>query len=142
MGNASHQLNAAEVIAPELAAGLAELRAKAREEDAFANTQTARAIEWSIGVMERALDAAANAMLPVDEAVQVSGYTAGHLRRLVLAGELTNHGRDGAPLYRRSELPINPKRLAPPPPARPVKAVKIGQFDPGGAARRALAQFK
>jgi hypothetical protein len=142
MGNANYQLNAVEQMPPELVAGLAELRAKAREADEFGNVQTARAIEWSIGVMERALDAASNAKLTLEEAVQVSGYTAGHLRRLVVAGELTNHGRDGAPLYRRSEIPVNPKRLTPPMPARPVKSVGAGQFDARGAVRRVLARSR
>jgi hypothetical protein len=46
------------------------------------------------------------------EAARVSGYTAGHLGRLVRAGKITNVGRKGAPKVRQRDLPTKPAKLA------------------------------
>lgn len=44
-------------------------------------------------------------LLSPDQAAQESGYSTRRLRELVDEGTLPNHGRKGAPLYRRSEIP-------------------------------------
>lgn len=56
--------------------------------------------------LEQFLKTADCEVLTPAEAEEWSGYTADHLHRLVASGDLTNHGRKGAPRYRRSELPI------------------------------------
>ncbi|HEU4561028.1 MAG TPA: hypothetical protein VFS20_24465 [Longimicrobium sp.] len=47
-------------------------------------------------------------LLTLDEAVEFSGYTRGHLVRLDKAGKLRNVGTTSNPLYVRSELPRKP----------------------------------
>jgi hypothetical protein len=41
-------------------------------------------------------------------AVALSGYTRGHLRRMVVARTLTNYGTDARPLFRAADLPRKP----------------------------------
>jgi hypothetical protein len=41
-------------------------------------------------------------------AVALSGYTRGHLRRMIVAKTLTNYGTDTRPLLRAAELPRKP----------------------------------
>lgn len=43
-------------------------------------------------------------------AVALSGYTRGHLRRMLVARTLTNYGTDARPLVRASDLPRKPRR--------------------------------
>ncbi len=43
-------------------------------------------------------------------AVALSGYTRGHLRRMVVARTLTNYGTDARPLFRAADLPRNGTR--------------------------------
>lgn len=58
--------------------------------------------------LEQFVKTADSEVLTPAEAEQWSGYTTDHLRRLVDSGDLTNHGKKGAPRYRRSELPMKP----------------------------------
>jgi hypothetical protein len=46
--------------------------------------------------------------LTVDEAAEESGFSAGHLRRLVQRGKLPNAGAKGSPRIRRRDLPRKP----------------------------------
>ena len=62
-------------------------------------------------------------LLSPAEAEAASGYSRRRLRELGAEGRLTNHGRRGAPLYMRSELPTKPN----------------DGFDAAAAARRLLA---
>lgn len=43
------------------------------------------------------------------EASSVSGYSRRRLRELEAEGRLENHGRKGAPRYRRGDLPTKPR---------------------------------
>jgi hypothetical protein len=43
-------------------------------------------------------------------AVALSGYTRGHLRRMLVARTLTNYGTESRPLMRAAELPRKPGR--------------------------------
>ena len=44
-------------------------------------------------------------------AVALSGYTRGHLRRMLVAGMLTNYGPEARPLLRIVDLPRKPGRV-------------------------------
>ena len=44
-------------------------------------------------------------------AVTLSGYTRGHLRRMLVAGTLTNYGTEARPLLRVVDLPRKPGRV-------------------------------
>jgi len=55
--------------------------------------------------LEEAAEAQAADLLTLQEAAQISGYSASHLGRLVREGVIPNHGRKGAPRLRRAELP-------------------------------------
>ena len=43
-------------------------------------------------------------------AVALSGYTRGHLRRMLVAGTLTNYGTERRPLFCAADLPRKPSR--------------------------------
>jgi hypothetical protein len=58
--------------------------------------------------LEQFLKTADGEVLTPTEAEAWSGYSTDHLRRLAECGDLTNHGKKGAPRYRRSELPVKP----------------------------------
>ena len=49
--------------------------------------------------------------LTLAEAAQESGYSVDHLERLVREGKISNAGRRGKPMIRRSDLPIRPRKL-------------------------------
>lgn len=57
-----------------------------------------------------ALDAAENELLTQAEAAEFSGYSSRRLRELEAEGKLENHGRKGAPQYRRRDLPRKAQR--------------------------------
>ena len=58
--------------------------------------------------LEQFLKTADGEVLTPAEAEEWSGYSTDHLRRLAADGDLTNYGKKGSPLYRRSELPMKP----------------------------------
>lgn len=55
------------------------------------------------------LDEAAE-LVEMRAAVALSGYTRGHLRRMLVAGTLTNYGTEARPLLRVTDLPRKPGR--------------------------------
>ena len=65
-------------------------------------------------------------LLVPTEAAEASGFSRRTLRGLVAGGQLENHGKPGAPRYRRSDLP--------------TKARTDGGFDAAGAAREIMSQ--
>ncbi len=79
-------------------------------------------------------------LLELSEASRLSGYSADHLRVLIKAGKLTDHGRPHAPLVRRGELPLKPGHATPVlTPARAVanlKAQIVGNAIPSGLRRQ------
>lgn len=52
-------------------------------------------------------------LLKLSEASRLCGYSPDHLRVLIKAGKLTNHGRHHSPLVRRGELPRKPGHATP-----------------------------
>jgi hypothetical protein len=74
-------------------------------------------------------------------AARVSGYSAGHLGRLVRAGTIPNAGRRHAPRIRRANLPRKATALRPPPgaphlpPATPGQIARAVVTSPTGVAR-------
>lgn len=54
-------------------------------------------------------------LVDLARAVELSGYTRGHLRRMLNDGALTNHGTTAQPLVRLEDLPRKPGRPSPPP---------------------------
>lgn len=50
----------------------------------------------------------APALVEMRAAVALSGYTRGHLRRMMVAGTFTNYGTDARPLFRAADLPRKP----------------------------------
>jgi hypothetical protein len=76
-------------------------------------------------------------LLTLANAVEQSGYTRGHLRRLLVAGTLTNHGTEDRPLVAASDLP---RKLSRPsshftgarssPPGRPAPPPHPGRTAP------------
>jgi hypothetical protein len=58
--------------------------------------------------LERVVHTVDDEFLTQEAAASESGYSTRHLRNLTEQGTLPNHGRPGAPLYRRCELPRKP----------------------------------
>ncbi len=89
--------------------------------DAFAHKWTSRRDDFqALGVLVdgaricdevlvdfgKVLETESNAALTLGEAAARSGYSAGHLGRLVRQGTLPNAGRRNAPRIRASDLPV------------------------------------
>lgn len=55
--------------------------------------------------------AEAQRMVGLEEAAQLSGFSADHIGRLVREGRIMNYGRKGAPLVRVVDLPRKPGSL-------------------------------
>jgi hypothetical protein len=53
----------------------------------------------------------ARELVELRAAVALSGYTRGHLRRMLVAGMLTNYGPEARPLLRVVDLPRKPGRV-------------------------------
>lgn len=49
-------------------------------------------------------------LVDVAAAIALSGYTRGHLRRMLVARTLTNYGTEARPLIRAADLPRKPGR--------------------------------
>ena len=49
-------------------------------------------------------------MVDLGRAAALSGYTRGHLRRMIASGALPNHGTPASPVLRVSDLPRKPAR--------------------------------
>lgn len=85
-----------------------DLRARWRERgdelDPYAPAAAA-AFRTAASELETALQAAEDALLPPAESSTESGLSKRRLRELAAEGKLENHGRKGAPLYRRGDLP-------------------------------------
>jgi hypothetical protein len=91
-------------------APLDELRVKWRaRRDEFARFQAAvngaTLCDELLADLDSAIRACDDELLTLDEASQISGYSADHLGRLVREGKISNAGRPGAPRIRRAALP-------------------------------------
>lgn len=93
---------------------LTDIRARAGElRAAFGAETLARALEWAADRIERALTLTAGELLSLPEAAKRSGYSEGHLARLVREGRIPDMrppGSKGRVLIRASDLPTRPRR--------------------------------
>ena len=69
-----------------------------------------------------------NDVLTLGQAARESGYSAGHLGRLVRDGTIPNAGRPNAPKIRRADLPRKATGLRPKPPAAKLVGATPGQI--------------
>ena len=67
---------------------LAEIRAKAADLRSFGGEAAARSLEWAAERFEGALASAESRLLTLNEAANLSGYSAEHLARLVRSGQI------------------------------------------------------
>lgn len=70
--------------------------------------QQAAVLEHCADQMEAEETRLASIRISLDEAVEVTGFTRGHLRRLIKDGKLTNLGNEENPEFLFSELPRKP----------------------------------
>ncbi len=85
-------------------------REKAGELRDLALESEARAFERCASELERSLAEHDLEALTLQRAANESGYSYGHLQRLVGEGELENVGSIGSPRVRRGDLPRKPGR--------------------------------
>jgi hypothetical protein len=91
------------------------MRTKATElRQAFGCESAAAALEWAANTIDKALRAAQDEVLTLAEASRRSGYSQGHLARLVRTGRIPDlrvPGSRGRIYIRASDLPMRvPKR--------------------------------
>ncbi len=79
-------------------------RARGDDLDPYAPA-AAEAFRTAASELEAALQAAEEELLPPAESSAESGLSRRRLRELEAEGKLENHGRKGAPLYKRGDLP-------------------------------------
>ena len=80
-----------------------------RQDDA--RVAAAKLIDRFVGDVDALLAADAEDILTLTEASTRSGYSRGHVGRLVRQGTLPNAGRRNAPRIRASDLPVKTTRL-------------------------------
>jgi len=84
-----------------------------------------RLIDEVISDLDRAEQQQDGRLLKLSEASRLCGYSPDHLRVLIRAGKLTDHGQPHAPLVRGDELPRKPGHSTPTlTPARAVANLK------------------
>ena len=71
----------------------------------------AKLLDEVLGDAEALFESEENDVLTLTEAARESGYSAGHLGRLIRAGVLPNAGRPNAPRIRRAHLPRKAAQL-------------------------------
>ena len=91
----------------------------------YHDTRGAAVARLHASELREAVRTQADELLPPVEAAVVSGYSRRRLRELDADGRLTNHGKKGAPLYRRADLP--------------TKAQADNGFDAAAEAKRLFA---
>ena len=69
-------------------------------------TEAAAVVESLANDLEETLRGFRSDLLNLQESAAHSGYSPGHLSRLVRDGTIPNRGRPGAPLIKRSDLPM------------------------------------
>ena len=113
-----------------LCSALSEIRAKASElREDFAQESCARALEWAADRIDRARRSAEGELLSLADAAKRSGYSEGHLARLVGKG----HIHDRRPPGSKARIYIAAADL----PTRPVRA-HTGSADVHELASRLL----
>ena len=90
--------------------GIAELLEKWEQDaarmDDYEDTRGAAFARRHMAELREAVRAEENVLLTYAEAERVSRYSERHLRHLRDTGELPDHGKPGAPRFRRGDLPI------------------------------------
>jgi hypothetical protein len=86
-------------------------RSLATSFEQFGGSTQAQALQCCANMLEQALHARDEALLTLEEAERVSGYSGDHLRRLVREGKIPNAGRRYAPRIRRRDVPRKACRL-------------------------------
>jgi hypothetical protein len=114
-------------LAPALESLPAAWRARAAELRIYGAESPAVAWERAADELERVVAAAADQLLPLEEASQASGYSTDHLRRLVRQGALGCTRRGRRLYFRAADLPRRPVA---------VDAADLGGYDPAADARR------
>jgi hypothetical protein len=71
----------------------------------YGDTRAADLLDRVAAELEADTQAAQGARVSLADAVELTGYTRGHLRRLVVDGKLRNIGTDGNPEFLAAELP-------------------------------------
>jgi hypothetical protein len=93
---------------------LTDIRAKATElRESFGAEAPARALEWAATRLEAALLSETDRVVHLPEAARISGYSEGHLSRLVRKGQVTDMrppGSRGRIRVRVGDLPTKPGR--------------------------------
>ena len=88
-----------------LTALLEEWRRRAGTIRQYGGEAPARALEACAAELEAALGRQAQTVLTLKEAARATGYSAGHLGRLVRDGRIPNAGKPGAPRIALGHLP-------------------------------------
>lgn len=92
---------------------ITELRCKAAElRESFGGEAVARSLEWAADRIELALQSADHALLSLEEASRLSGYSTEHLARLVRSGRIPDRrapGSKGRICIQASDLPMRPR---------------------------------
>jgi len=123
-------------------ATVSELPSRFRERAQFLRSYApdaeASATIWELAAseIESALLVDGAELLTLQEAAQISGYSADHLGRLVRSGRLPNHGRKHAPRVRRADLPMKPLLRA------VAQGRQLGSADRGQVVRSILTLLK
>lgn len=77
----------------------------------FGDDRVAHVTELHLEELQEAVREHFDDLLTQSEAAEFSGYTPRTLRRWVKKDKLSNHGKKGAPLFRRGDLPRKAGRL-------------------------------
>ena len=95
--------------------GVAVVRAKAAEfRQAFGDERSARLLEWAADQVEGAVSRTDNELLTLAEAARRSGFSTGHLARLVRQGRIPDRrppGSKGRLYIRAADLGARPPKL-------------------------------
>ena len=93
---------------PRLAALVDRWRTNAALLRSYGAPGHARLLERLAADLEAELAAESSPVVDLAGAVHLSGYSRGHLRRLLRTGQLVNLGTDTAPRFNAADLPRKP----------------------------------
>jgi hypothetical protein len=97
---------------------VADIRARAKELREFRAESLACALEWAATKLETSLISEADRIVYLPEAARISGYSEGHLARLVRRGQIPDMrppGSHGRIKVRVGDLPTKPGHKHTPP---------------------------
>lgn len=96
---------------PPLAALVARWRANAAMLRSYGARGHARLLERLAAELEAELTAESSTVVDLAGAVHLSGYSRGHLRRLLRSGQLQNVGTENSPEFITADLPRKPGHI-------------------------------